>query len=36
MAPEILSNVSYHGPTTDLFAIGVVLFIMAVGNPPFN
>lgn len=35
MAPEIYSEQGYHGHVVDLFAAGVLLFIMVTGNPPF-
>ena len=35
MAPEILSKVPYQGNVVDLFALGVILFIMKAGRPPF-
>lgn len=35
MAPEIASK-SYDGRKTDIFAAGVILFIMYAGNPPFE
>eukprot|EP01017_Pseudomicrothorax_dubius_P030828 TRINITY_DN3874_c0_g2_i1.p1 TRINITY_DN3874_c0_g2~~TRINITY_DN3874_c0_g2_i1.p1 ORF type:complete len:468 (-),score=110.18 TRINITY_DN3874_c0_g2_i1:124-1527(-) len=36
MAPEILLKSPYHGPSVDLFAAGVILFVMLSGSPPFN
>lgn len=36
MAPEILDRVPYQGNVVDLFALGVILFIMKSGGPPFN
>lgn len=36
MAPEILNMQSYDGKKIDIFALGVTLFIMYKGNPPFN
>ena len=36
MAPELLKKMSYHGHVVDLFALGVVLFTMYAGNPPFQ
>ena len=36
MAPEILARSPYQGNMADLFALGVILFIMYVGHPPFN
>lgn len=36
MAPEILSKSSqYYGISTDIFAAGVILFIMVTGKPPW-
>jgi serine/threonine protein kinase len=35
MAPEI-ENKEYEGKYTDIFAAGVILFIMFSGNPPFE
>ena len=35
MAPEITSKI-YEGTKTDIFAAGVILFIMYAGNPPFE
>jgi serine/threonine protein kinase len=36
MAPEMLSRASYDGQSTDIFALGVILFIMITGRPPFR
>lgn len=37
MAPEILSKSSqYYGISTDIFAAGVILFIMVTGKPPWG
>ena len=36
MAPEILNKQRYHGPVIDLFSLGVILFIMRAGHPPFG
>ena len=36
MAPELLKKTSYHGHVVDLFALGVVLFTMYAGHPPFS
>lgn len=35
MAPQI-ANKNYDGRKTDIFASGVILFIMYAGNPPFE
>jgi serine/threonine protein kinase len=35
MAPEILLGQPYKGNTTDIFAMGVILFTMVVGVMPF-
>lgn len=34
-APEIFSQEIYLGPQTDIFAAGIILFIMVTGHPPF-
>ena len=36
MAPEILLNEPYQGHTVDLFALGIILFILYSGHPPFK
>lgn len=36
MAPEILQKQPYQGQVVDLFALGVILFIMYSGHPPFS
>jgi len=36
MAPEIYTGLEYSGPCIDLFAMGVILFSMVAGNPPFR
>lgn len=36
MAPEILGHQSYSGEKVDLFAVGVLLFIMVAQHPPFR
>lgn len=35
MAPEIPTK-NYEGTSADIFAAGVILFIMYAGNPPFE
>ena len=36
MAPELLTNQPYRGHVVDLFALGIILFIMYSGRVPFN
>lgn len=36
MAPEILTKQQYQGHVADIFAIGVILFAMYAGHPPFD
>jgi len=36
MAPEIFLDKKYNGSVVDLFASGIVLFIMMAGTPPFS
>ena len=40
MAPEIydpkLCNKGYNPEQSDLFSLGVILFAMYIGKPPFN
>ena len=36
MAPEIHLKMPYNGPTIDLFAAAIILFIMYTGTPPFS
>lgn len=36
MAPEIYKGVKYSGQSVDLFATGIILFIMVAQHPPFN
>ena len=35
MAPEIHARKAYNGISVDLFAMGIILFIMMSKNPPF-
>ena len=36
MSPEIVSKSDYWGPAADVWACGVILFIMLTGNLPFK
>ena len=36
IAPEILAKNPYKGPSADIWSMGVVLFIMLTGFPPFQ
>lgn len=36
MAPEIHEGKPYKGNTTDIFALGVILFVMVTGVMPFD
>lgn len=36
MAPEVLARQQYDGKKADCWSVGVVLFIMLSGNPPFQ
>ena len=36
MAPELFTNKGYRGEAADIFALGVVLFAMMMGRPPFR
>lgn len=36
MAPEIHAKQPYTGQAVDLFAAGIILFIMITGHPPFS
>jgi serine/threonine protein kinase len=36
MAPEVLAKKPFCGVKADMFSLGVLLFIMAFGSPPFH
>jgi len=36
MAPELITKTAYFGHNVDLFALGIILFILYTGHPPFN
>lgn len=36
MSPEIHLGREYHGEKVDVFALGVILFVMVSKHPPFN
>ncbi|KAI7872587.1 kinase-like domain-containing protein [Spinellus fusiger] len=36
VAPEMLHNAPYYGPTVDIWSFGVILFALATGKMPFN
>jgi serine/threonine protein kinase len=36
MAPELFMNTPYDGPSVDVFALGVMFFLMLTGKPPFE
>jgi serine/threonine protein kinase len=36
MSPEIYKNKAFHGPTVDLWATGVILFLLLTGFPPWD
>ena len=36
MAPEVLDKQDYLGQNHDLFALGVIIFILYSGHPPFR
>lgn len=36
MAPEIHQKQPYQGEVVDLFAVGIILFIIKAGSPPFR
>lgn len=35
MSPEVISN-QFHDEKTDIWCLGILLFEMLSGNPPFN
>lgn len=35
-SPEMLNNLSYNGIQSDLYALGIILFIITFGSCPFN
>ena len=36
MAPEVNARKPYHSHTADIFSLGVILFSMYSGHPPFE
>lgn len=36
MSPEIFKNRAFHGPSIDLWAAGVILFLLLTGFPPWD
>lgn len=36
MSPELITKNIYQGHSVDLFALGIILFILYSGHPPFN
>jgi serine/threonine kinase 32 len=36
MAPELCGKKSYHGPASDMWAIGIVFYTILFGRQPFR
>ena len=36
MSPQILERTPYKGVEADLFSLGVIIFMLTVGHPPFD
>jgi serine/threonine protein kinase len=36
MAPEIHAGMPYNGASVDVFACGIIMFIIYAGHPPFK
>ena len=36
IAPEIIGNMEYDGKPTDIWSLGVILYILVVGRFPFR
>jgi len=36
MAPEVLEKKEYNGTGADIFSLGIILFILVTGHPPFT
>ena len=36
MAPEVFQRQSFHGTSADIYSVGVVLFVMLTGFPPYK